>query len=878
MSGAAPTSAESQTTFSDLSEPFSTSVISTHTLFAQTSASASEAFLPNSTSDPRTSITTESATWFPTTPPSVSYMLDGFNGSCPPFIPDNYPPRSNIGRTPTSLCRDPNIDAEFGYYADRCLGAYCVFAVASAFQSYYALNSSKPITTTTRLIPVGVRGTGKLSSVVVSQWLSTRIATYAALPQNVVFPSEPCCGSCSLQASTVKLIFWPSHSATTGNHVTTRLISTPIATSSFVDENDFTWISPSVYIAFSAISATNRCGLVGSVIRSTTMAFDPSDISSVLPQYSTDTCTFTSTRVVAGVTQYSASELLTNLNAPITRPLSYSDVAQNCSAIEGYYYLPLVSELYDGFGWRGDPCHPIIAIPTKVQELQAAWRSCGPELRGGFFDPPITLGQGLHLVQTTTEHAAITQPPATPEQQLPQGPLSTPVPPPKHPEEQHTSDAPRPTPGSVPSSILGESALQPEKPFPLPGSTTTIIFDPQAPPVVPITSPTVSSPPVITLPPQPGQQTPTVITLLPTVITTSEQPTQGQDPAIITPGPASNAVTGVVVGGVTVSPGQAITIGGSTLTLANGASTVIGGIEISLDSQGSQAVIDRTSTFPLSALSPLDPAHAAITLGTQTLTLQPLANAAPGIIVGTHTLIPGSAIVLDGTTISLHSSLSTLFVNSAPIPVPAAKTMAPLTLALGISTFTLLGAFASGTAPVGLVIGTQTLIPGSILVISGTTLSLDPQQATVFVNGSPLPISSVVSTATIVPPKAPITLAGTTLFPDSLSRFTIGTHILSLGGAPVTFNSTTYIMTTNSVGRTVLLVGTAGASASPSAASQTTRSVPNLTLSEVIRAGGSAPADQTGPAPTSKSDASSSFESHCWRAAMGFILAWVWIL
>ncbi|KAH7083521.1 hypothetical protein FB567DRAFT_86174 [Paraphoma chrysanthemicola] len=528
-----------------------------------------------------------------------------------------------------------------------------------------------------------------------------------------------------------------------------------------------------------------------------------------------------------------------------------------------------------------DPCHPIIAIPTKVQELQAAWRNCGPDVRGGFFDPPITLGQGLHLVQTTTEHAAITQPPAIPEQQLPQGPPSTSTPPPKHSEEQHTLSSPQDPPGSVPTLILNESVVQQEEPVAPPGSTTTIILEPQAPSSTPYSNPTILPqpvPPIITIPPQPGQQIPTAITLLPTVITPSAQPSQGQAFPPITPGSMSSVVTGIVIGSVTLSPGQAITIGGSTVTLANGASTVVGGIEISLDAQGSQAVIDRTSTVPLNALRPLDPAPAVITLGTQTLTLQPLANAAPGIIVGTHTLMPGSAIVLDGTTISLHPSLSTLFVNGAPIPVSAARTLEPLTLALGISTFTLLGAFATGTAPAVLVIGTQTLVPGSILVISGTTLSLDAQQATIFVNGSPLPISLVVPTATTVPPKAPITLAGTTLFPDSLARFTIGTHTLSLGGAPATFNGTTYIMTTNSVGRTVLLVGTAGASASLSVAFQTSRSAPSLTLSEAIRVGGSAPADQTGPASTSKSDASKSSGSHCWLAKICFSLAWLGVL
>jgi len=49
--------------------------------------------------------------------------------------------------------------------------------------------------------------------------------------------------------------------------------------------------SPSVYIAFQTLEATNYCGQVGSVHRSTTIAFSPNDISTAR-DYSWDTAEY----------------------------------------------------------------------------------------------------------------------------------------------------------------------------------------------------------------------------------------------------------------------------------------------------------------------------------------------------------------------------------------------------------------------------------------------------------------------------------------------------------------------------------------------------------------------------------------------------------
>jgi len=49
--------------------------------------------------------------------------------------------------------------------------------------------------------------------------------------------------------------------------------------------------SPSVYIAFQTLEATNYCGEVGKVYRGTTIAFSPNDISTAR-DYSWDTAAY----------------------------------------------------------------------------------------------------------------------------------------------------------------------------------------------------------------------------------------------------------------------------------------------------------------------------------------------------------------------------------------------------------------------------------------------------------------------------------------------------------------------------------------------------------------------------------------------------------
>lgn len=65
------------------------------------------------------------------------------------------------------------------------------------------------------------------------------------------------------------------------------------------------------------------------------MAFDPSEISSILPYTTTATCIITDPNIVDDDKTITSQEAA----LPPPRPLTYADVAQNCSSIAGYYYF-----------------------------------------------------------------------------------------------------------------------------------------------------------------------------------------------------------------------------------------------------------------------------------------------------------------------------------------------------------------------------------------------------------------------------------------------------------------------------------------------------------------------------------------------------------
>ncbi|KAF2004220.1 hypothetical protein P154DRAFT_560714 [Amniculicola lignicola CBS 123094] len=631
------------------------------------------------TSSPSSSptITTSSDTATITSSATLSTSSD--NGTCLTSYPAGYP---ITYATYADLCRaaQADVDSNWEMYAEKCLRDYCDTSLQLEISKW--TTRDLPLTTTTRLYFSGAYGSGSESTVIVTQSYWTETQIYTNFPARMAKIVPPCCGQCTIKAQTVHLFFWASDVAGPTPTVTglpasaTGVVSQLTGDGSYVDDSGFTFISPSVYIGFTSVGATDRCGDVGTKIINSTVGFDPSELSTVRVATVATSC------LISDSPTYTYTSEIFTTPDPVL--LTFADVAQDCSTIEGYYYFTENTWYADA----GDPCHPVIALPTRVRELQPEWNDCVEDANGGFYDPPTTLKQGFVLVPSTaapggggTTPAPSTTPPALPDTTPsstpdPEPPASSdppvdppssdpptppasdppnppasdpptppasdpPNPPASNPPNPPASNPPNPPASNPPNPPADPPASNPpgdQPPPPAPGgSSTTVVITP--PPPQPTNgnpgNPPANPPPVITLPPaNPGGNPGPVVTLTP----------------IADPNNPSQSV--VIIGSQTLTPGSSITIGGTTSTLPNGETTVISGTQVTLDPGATQVVVG-SSTFTIPTV-PESTAPLEITLDGTTLT----ANSNTQFVLGPGTTLSvgGPALTIDGTTYQLTTN------------------------------------------------------------------------------------------------------------------------------------------------------------------------------------------------------------------------------
>ncbi|KAF2468988.1 uncharacterized protein BDR25DRAFT_344171 [Lindgomyces ingoldianus] len=749
-------------------------------------------------------------------------------GTCPTIYLPGHPVSYATFTRACEGAQSSVLDSNYYDYTDRCLGDWCDAVWSSAIQSYIDANITQS-TTSTRTWFQGYYGTGSLSTVITGQSYWTSTYTYVQNPFRAVKPTSPCCHKCTISAQTIQLFFWPSSAAAPPPTVTglpadatAAVTGVPVnGSGSYVDDTGFTFISPSVYLGFTSLGAHDRCGPVGEALYNTTLAFDPREISSILPYTTTATCI-----VTVPLSQGGYTITVWENSMPNPQPLTYSDVAQNCSSIDGYYYFSK-NPFYNS---AGDPCHPVVAIPTRVQQLQPAWSSCGADYYGGFYDPPKTLQQGPVLVPTAEPGQGnptvvpSTSVPALPENAPTRGPdppvssfadsgnlppASSAVDPGNQPPPASQTQKPAPPMSQPEQPPQASSARDQEQPvLPPPGSSTTIVIAPPSSEQSNGNPQQPSAAPVITLGPAPGLSNPgQVITLLPTVVPTSPSSPSNSNQLNNPSGPV------IIIGTQTVGPGQAITVGGTTSTLPNGQTTVISGTQIFLVPGASQVIVGGSSTINLPPAQLTKP-PAVVTLDGSTFT----ANSVSQIIIGSQTLTPGGIITIGGIT--------------------------------------------------------STLIDGSTTITGGTIISLAPGATEIVVGGTTIQLTAGPH-ATSGP--LVITLDRTTLTADSLTQFVFGSSTLSMGGPALTISGTTYSLTTNVQGSTVLIAGTAGASTLAPARATTAAASMSIGSTRVsIGSQGSARGSATLAAPhASNTGAAGTFKSHnewVWSVLLGFAM------
>ena len=168
----------------------------------------------------------------------------------------------------------------------------------------------------------------------------------------------------------------------------------------------------------------------------------------------------------------------------------------------------------------------------------------------------------------------------------------------------------------------------------------------------------------------------------------------------------------------------------------------------------------------------------------QTIAGIPFSISRSQVIVGTQTILPGNpAITYSNTPISLGPSATALVIGSStfnlapsngPIPAP--------TLNFGGTVYT------ENSASV-FIIGSQTLQPGSAIVIDGTTVSLASGATAAVIGGSSVPLATFApdgdeggSLSAVTGPEA-LTFGGSIYVANSASMYVVGGQTLTQKGA-----------------------------------------------------------------------------------------------
>lgn len=164
---------------------------------------------------------------------------------------------------------------------------------------------------------------------------------------------------------------------------------------------------------------------------------------------------------------------------------------------------------------------------------------------------------------------------------------------------------------------------------------------------------------------------------------------------------------------ITIEPGQTLTLDGNTFTLsASGSSIDINNLSYNISTNPSLTTPSAGTFYP-----------PTITIGSTIYT----ADANQAFVVAGQTLMPGGAITVSGTTISLVPAATVVVINGQAANVkPASVSAAPTTsgkpvLVVGTNRYTAVTGTGTGTA---YVVDGQTLTPGGIVTVSGSTVSL----------------------------------------------------------------------------------------------------------------------------------------------------------
>lgn len=287
---------------------------------------------------------------------------------------------------------------------------------------------------------------------------------------------------------------------------------------------------------------------------------------------------------------------------------------------------------------------------------------------------------------------------------------------------------------------------------------------------------------------------------------------------------AANSAPSYVVNGQTLTPGGVITEDGTT---------------ISLGSAGSVLVINGVTQTLAGALTTLP----AITLGGAVYSAF-----GSSYVINGQPLTAGQVTTIDGTVISLGPSASYVVVNGVTKPRVTPVLTSPPALTIAGHTYF---ATTANSAP-SYVINGQTLTPGGVITVSGTTISLAPSATALIINGVTQPLNAAAGTSATTTAPPLLTLGGTTYTANAGTTFVIGGQTLTPGGVVTLAGGTTVSLSPSATALVVNGMTTTlfpATTTTPRAGSASSRPVASGTAGGALSAGQAA-SGTTGAAAT----------------------------
>ncbi|KAI9699234.1 MAG: hypothetical protein M1820_007206, partial [Bogoriella megaspora] len=179
------------------------------------------------------------------------------------------------------------------------------------------------------------------------------------------------CGRCAVTGGSVRLIYWP----TTQTSNAEPLVVSDLGTY---------FTSPTVYISYSKIYASDSCSGVGSTYTNVLLPIPNSmDLSSLWETNG------------AYLVPQTASFNYADLNEPV--PQSIYERQPQCAIYEasvGFYQMGNTGVAVNTTCPRTAPYEPMLVVPSSIiRQIDPAWASCGGDQRG-VYDPPHALHEG----------------------------------------------------------------------------------------------------------------------------------------------------------------------------------------------------------------------------------------------------------------------------------------------------------------------------------------------------------------------------------------------------------------------------------------------------------------------------------------------------